>query len=310
MSDPIQRSASTGTGFLDDPCRPGWALFGSLALCDPALAIQGARGTLLASVLAEASGVPWSGPAFWGSLLRDIGQLELPSALLDRPGPLEPDERERIAAHPLRSAELLSAVPELADAAPVALHHHERWDGTGHPDGLAGTEIPLPCRLLALADAFTALLANRPYRAALDVEAALDVLITHGGSQFDPTLVETLEALLAVLPPELTDTPATSWISRHVPSVGERRDRADDLCGAQLEALFAAALGLEATEAARVFGRAAGTQRTWSSSLRRALACPPRVSLDRFLALCGRDAFRALLPAEQTPDASTAGTNG
>lgn len=302
---PPQKTPSIEVELLDDSCRPGWALFGALALCDPALAIQGARGALLASALAEAAGTTWSRPNFWGALLRDVGQLEVPSALLDQPGPLEPGDRERIAVHPLRSAELLSAVPDLADAAPVALHHHERWDGTGQPDGLAGTEIPMPCRILAVADAFTALLANRPYRAALDPEAALDLLITHGGSQFDPALVEVLGGLLLVVPPELTNAPATSWLSRRVPAVGDRRDRASDLSGAQLEALFAAALGLEASEAARVFGRAAGTQRTWSSSLRRTLACPPRVSLDRFLALCGRDTFRALLPADRAPDELT-----
>lgn len=302
MSDELLQAPSPGSALLDDPCRPGWALFGALALCDPALAVQGGRTVLLAATLADASGAEWPRSASWGALLRDVGQLEVPSALLDRPGPLRPDERERVATHALRSAELLASVPELAQAAPVALHHHERWDGTGHPDGIAGTEIPMPCRILAVADAFTALLARRPYRAALDLQAALDVLVSHGGSQFDPDVVEVLVSLVPSLPPELKQTVATAAVYRQAPTVGERRDRAQDLCGAQLEALFAAALGLEAAEAARRFGRAAGTQRTWSSSVRRILACPRRVPIDRFLSLCGRDTFRALLPPDPTTE--------
>lgn len=286
------------TLLLDDPCPTGWSLYGTIVLCDPEGAVHAAHGALLAAMLAEECRLDWPRGVFWGALLRDVGQLEVPEALLERPGPLSPDEREVVGAHAMRSAELLSSVAELRGAAPIALHHHERWDGTGRPDGLAGTEIPPECRVLAVADAFVALLARRPYRAALSPAHAADVLAEHAGNQFDPAVVETFEGLLPVLPDGLVEPPSGRELRRRVPALGDRGDRAESLSEAQLEALFAAALGLETAEAADRFGRALGTQRTWSASLRRVLACPPRVALDRFLTLLGRDVFRALLPVE------------
>src|SRR3712207_98804 len=99
--------------------------------------------------------------------------------------------------HPVWGARVLDDVPELGSISAIVRAHHERWDGRGYPDGLSGERIPLASRVIAACDAFHAMIADRPYRPALDLDAALRELSTGAGTQFDPRVVETLTAAIA-----------------------------------------------------------------------------------------------------------------
>ncbi|HEY5625452.1 MAG TPA: HD domain-containing phosphohydrolase [Dehalococcoidia bacterium] len=130
------------------------------------------------------------------SLLHDIGKLVVPDEVLLKPGPLNATEMKRMKRHPTDGANTLSNVPTAANAVPVILHHHERFDGTGYPHGLSGDDIPIGARILLVADAFDAMTEDRPYRKAMPVADAIAELKRFSGTQFDPTVVE---AFLAVL---------------------------------------------------------------------------------------------------------------
>jgi len=125
-----------------------------------------------------------------GALLHDIGKVGLPDAILNKPGALTPQEWEIVRRHPIQGAEILSNFPELAGAAPVVRSQHERWDGTGYPDGLAGEAIPLGARLFALADTLDALSGDQAYRAARPLSEIRDEVRRMSGKQFDPALAE------------------------------------------------------------------------------------------------------------------------
>lgn len=123
-----------------------------------------------------------------GGSLHDVGKIAVNADVLRKPGPLTGSEIRQIQAHPVAGAQLIDRVEGLRAALPYVLHHHERWDGTGYPHGLAGEEIPLEARVLGVADAFDAMTSARPYRAALTVDAALGELQRCAGTQFDPML--------------------------------------------------------------------------------------------------------------------------
>jgi CHASE2 domain-containing sensor protein len=126
------------------------------------------------------------------SAMHDVGKIAIPDHILRKPGPLDPEERAVIERHTAIGAELLAGSrSKLIQAAEViALTHHERWDGTGYPAGLAGEEIPLAGRICAICDVFDALVSNRPYKTAWPVEEALEEIRQQGGRQFDPRLTE------------------------------------------------------------------------------------------------------------------------
>ena len=125
------------------------------------------------------------------ALLHDAGKIALPDVILSKPGPLSDDERQLVERHPMVGYELLRDLGvELA--AQFVLHHHERWDGAGYPDGLAGAEIPFGSRLILVADAFDALTSDRAYRRAISVEAAMREIQSESGRQFDPLVVSAL----------------------------------------------------------------------------------------------------------------------
>ena len=132
-------------------------------------------------------------PDMWlldlGARLHDVGKIGVPDAILNKPGPLDVDEWETMRHHAELGAEMLAKVPGLEPVAPVVRSHHERWDGRGYPDGLERDEIPLASRVIAACDAFHAMISDRPYRAALDVDAALAELTDGSGTQFDPAVV-------------------------------------------------------------------------------------------------------------------------
>ena len=131
-----------------------------------------------------------------GALLHDVGKIAVPSIILSKPGPLTGDERDLIERHPIIGFELLRDLG-LSPVDTYVLHHHERWDGQGYPDRLAGPEIPLGSRLILVADAFDALTSDRAYRNKVSVEAAMSELRGEAGRQFDPLVVEALHAYLS-----------------------------------------------------------------------------------------------------------------
>ena len=139
---------------------------------------------------------------YLGGLLHDIGKLGVPDHVLLKADVLTTDEWELIQRHPVQGAELLSRFPELSHALPVVLHHHERWDGSGYPHGLAGDKIPLSARVFAVADALDAMSCDRPYRARLSSNAIREEMKRGAGTQFEPEIVS---AFLAIDESEWTD---------------------------------------------------------------------------------------------------------
>ncbi len=121
-------------------------------------------------------------------LVHDVGKIGVPESVLRKPEKLTEAEFALVREHPMAGQRILSGIPQLAPMLPGVLHHHERWDGKGYPDGLAGMAIPLAARLIALADAFDAMSASRAYREALDRPHVLAEIRRHAGTQFDPDL--------------------------------------------------------------------------------------------------------------------------
>ena len=145
-----------------------------------------------------------------GGLLHDIGKIGIPDSLLQAPRALTPVEFEAIKAHPALGFSLLEGLG-IAPIDDWILHHHENWDGSGYPDGLAGEDIPLGARIIRVADAFEAMTANRPYRAAQPVEYALNELRTNAGTQFEATAVAAVEACVANASPNRRPAPLLAF---------------------------------------------------------------------------------------------------
>ena len=124
--------------------------------------------------------------------VRDVGKIGIPDTVLRNPGPLDRDGWKLVRSHPVWSAETLGHTPGLEAVASVVQFHHERWDGSGYPDGLERDRIPLPSRIVLACEAFVAMTAERPYRPALSGDRALVELRACAGSQFDPDVVEAL----------------------------------------------------------------------------------------------------------------------
>jgi putative nucleotidyltransferase with HDIG domain len=131
-----------------------------------------------------------------GALLHDVGKLSVPDRILTKPGPLNELEWAAMRRHAAFGERLLVHILDLPDVLAVVRSHHERWDGRGYPDGKQGEEIPLAARIVAVADAFQAMIEPRPYRPPRARERAVDELVAESGRQFDP---ECVEALLAVV---------------------------------------------------------------------------------------------------------------
>jgi response regulator RpfG family c-di-GMP phosphodiesterase len=125
-----------------------------------------------------------------GALLHDIGKIAVADAILLKPTKLTPEEWVEMRKHPAAGDEILKRVPFLRPASAVVRHHHERFDGTGYPDGLRGAQIPLGARLFALADTLDAMTSDRAYRRGPGYEAARGEIERHSGKQFDPQIVE------------------------------------------------------------------------------------------------------------------------
>jgi putative nucleotidyltransferase with HDIG domain len=131
----------------------------------------------------------------FGFLLHDIGKIAVPDAILYKPGALTSEERQMMARHPTAGAEILGGIDFLQEALEVVRSHHERWDGTGYPDGLKGEGIPVAARVFAVADVFDALTTDRPYRPALPLDEARQMIVGASGTQFDPRVVTAFESI-------------------------------------------------------------------------------------------------------------------
>jgi diguanylate cyclase (GGDEF)-like protein/putative nucleotidyltransferase with HDIG domain len=127
------------------------------------------------------------------ALLHDIGKLAIPEHIINKPGRLTPEEFEKMKIHALVGAEILRRVAFPYPVAPIVRSHHERWDGTGYPDGLKGEQIPVGARVLAAADCLDALSSHRQYRNAMSLDAAMEMVASMSGSAFEPRVVEVLK---------------------------------------------------------------------------------------------------------------------
>jgi len=163
------------------------------------------RVQLYAAALAKAAGL--SADEIQGvktaALLHDIGKLAVPEHILSKPGPLTQEEFQKVRIHPQVGAEIIAAVPFPYPVAPLILSHHERWDGKGYPQGLAGEEIPIGARILTIVDYYDAVTTERPYHKALTSESAIGLLKHEAGRALDPKLVPQFVELLPSLAAEL-----------------------------------------------------------------------------------------------------------
>jgi hypothetical protein len=133
----------------------------------------------------------------WAALIHDVGKAQVPDAILKKPGPLTLDERQEIQQHTVWADAVLADDEEFCIAREVARNHHERWDGTGYPDGLAGEQIPLTARIVAVADVYDALISERPYKHAWPRGEAIAEIRRLSGTYFDPAVVEAFLDLYA-----------------------------------------------------------------------------------------------------------------
>ena len=149
--------------------------------------------------------MPWSWVRRWGwtrtscrrsraaSILHDIGKLAVPEHIISKPGKLTSEEFEKMKIHPVVGAEILARVQFPYDVVPIVRAHHERWNGTGYPDGLKGEEIPIGARILSAVDCLDALASDRQYRRALPLDEAMAVIVAEAGKSYEPRIVKMLQ---------------------------------------------------------------------------------------------------------------------
>jgi HD-GYP domain-containing protein (c-di-GMP phosphodiesterase class II) len=170
----------------------------AMEVCDPDLGAHAARVGANAEAVAIRLG--WNDDRLeglrLGAALHDVGKVNVRSAVLAKPGRLDDRELAEIRAHPVEGMWLIAGVPSLQPALPYVLFHHERWDGHGYPTRRAGASIPVEGRILAVADAYDAMTAGRPYRPALSQADAAAEIERCGGTQFDPEIVDAFLAAL------------------------------------------------------------------------------------------------------------------
>ncbi len=157
------------------------------------------------------------------ALLHDVGKVAVPAEILDKPAALSPAEWRTVVQHPRLGQVILEHAAALRDAVPIILHHHERYAGHGYPYGLRAKEIPLGARIVAIADAYDAMISDRPYRRAISHQAAIAELREHAGTQFDPELVGLFCDLYATRAPK--PDPAILAITNPFKEAAERRTR-------------------------------------------------------------------------------------
>jgi len=124
------------------------------------------------------------------SLLHDMGKLAVPEQILNKPGKLTREEFEVMKTHSSAGADILAAIQFPYPVVPIVRHHHENWDGSGYPDKLSGTEIPIGARILSVVDCFDALTSDRPYRSKMSEFEAISILLERRGTMYDPLVVD------------------------------------------------------------------------------------------------------------------------
>ncbi len=181
------------------------ALASAIDARDPTTHRHSQAVTELSVALAEALGLSEEevNTIRYAAILHDIGKIGISEAILFKPGPLTPQERAIVEAHPLVGASILSGIPYLEPLIPLILRHHERYDGTGYPDGLryGDPRFPLGAQILAIADAFDALTTERPYHRGLSIDEACSFLLQQAGKAFHPELVRTFVRMIRALQP-------------------------------------------------------------------------------------------------------------
>jgi diguanylate cyclase (GGDEF)-like protein/putative nucleotidyltransferase with HDIG domain len=196
------------------------------------------------------------------ALLHDMGKLAVPEYILNKPGPLTPAEFEKMKLHASVGADILSSIDFPYPVVPIVRHHHESWDGTGYPDRLQGTSIPIGARILAVVDCFDALTSDRPYRPRLADKDALGILLERRGSMYDPLVVDTfLKVFERIVPPVPKDDDNVSLVAIAEASAGSPRSAPqakslDEIAGSTEEmlTLFDLARGLNAPTDLRDIG--------------------------------------------------------
>ena len=175
------------------------ALGAALSAKDPATSAHTERCSWWAGKLADELGLGEQDQSIvrLASLLHDVGKLAVPDEVLFKPGPLNEDEWVHMRKHSTPALNIFGQIRSLTTVTPSVVHHHEHFDGSGYPDGLAGEEIPIASRILLVTDAFDAMTYDRPYRKAMPVKAAIEELERNSGGQFDPVVVEAFLRILA-----------------------------------------------------------------------------------------------------------------
>ncbi len=143
-----------------------------------------------------------------GALLHDIGKMATPDAILLKKGSLTEDEWKVVKMHPIQGRNMLQGIPFLKPALEIPYGHHERWDGSGYPEGLCREEIPLAARIFAVVDVWDALTSDRPYRPAWPENQALEYIRDQSGKLFDPQVVEVFLDYVGHRRKEIPDPPA------------------------------------------------------------------------------------------------------
>ncbi|MGB9722628.1 MAG: HD-GYP domain-containing protein [Chloroflexia bacterium] len=182
------------------------ALASAIDARDPTTHRHSQAVTELAVALAEALGLSEEevNTIRYAAILHDIGKIGIGEAILFKPGPLTPQERAIVEAHPLVGASILAGIPYLEPLIPLILHHHERYDGSGYPDGLryGDPRFPLGAQILAIADAFDAMTTERPYHRGLSIDEACSFLLQQAGKAFHPELVRIFVRMIRTLRPQ------------------------------------------------------------------------------------------------------------
>ncbi|MGV3615399.1 MAG: HD domain-containing phosphohydrolase [Fimbriimonas sp.] len=202
LFEDLQRSRADIIAAYDEALE-GWSR--ALDLRDKETEGHSRRVTELTMRMARAMNVPSSELPHIrrGALLHDIGKIAVPDAILLKPGPLTPEERQTMQKHADHAFELLAPIEFLRPALDIPYCHHEKWDGTGYPRGLKGKQIPLAARIFALADVWDALRSDRPYRAGWSFDQALTHMRSLSGTHFDPEVL----AIFCVIVEEFRDSP-------------------------------------------------------------------------------------------------------
>ena len=179
------------------------------------------------------------------ALLHDMGKLAVPEYILNKPGPLTPTEFEKMKLHASVGADILSAIDFPYPVVPIVRHHHENWDGTGYPDGLAGAAIPIGARILSVVDCFDALTSDRPYRPRLSDREALRILQDRRASMYDPLVVDRFMTVhKSIAPPEIEPAQKSWTVITEASAVTTRSQspRLEDIAASSGEAVTLLAL--------------------------------------------------------------------